>query len=172
MSRNSDNEIKNHKCAVCGYERHKQERQTYRICELERASKFFDNTRLFKDDVYTRYSHLQTATDVFAADIYCHKTCIKSHLKKYDDIIKSSKNQSISRTSVSNNNEANDESELQVTTEFNSKFDAISRITQANELTNSSSNILNIDVKNYIQKHHSDTFFQSHLIKKHLPSSL
>lgn len=50
----------------------------YRICERDRANRFLEITRYNKDDVFTRTSHLQTADNVFAADLYYHKNCLRT----------------------------------------------------------------------------------------------
>ena len=36
------------------------------------------------DGVFTHFPHLENNDDVFAADVECHKDCIKSCLGKYD----------------------------------------------------------------------------------------
>ena len=62
------NELREHKCIICGFFYHQGEKQTYRMCH----------------NVFTRCSELQSSKDVFTADIYCHKKCIRLYLKKYE----------------------------------------------------------------------------------------
>jgi hypothetical protein len=72
-------------CVVCGFVKHKNVYEKYRISELDRADKFLKATVFFQDKVYTRTCDLENVPSVFGADIYSHKDCIKKYLKAYDD---------------------------------------------------------------------------------------
>ena len=70
-------------CIICNKQKSKGVTETFRICEYERAQSFIDATKYYLDEVYTRTSTLNTAEDVFANDLHCHKLCINNYLLKY-----------------------------------------------------------------------------------------
>ena len=55
----------------------------YRICEIKRAKRLISAMRFFKDEVYDRCVLLETAGDIFAADIKYHSNCLSNHLLKF-----------------------------------------------------------------------------------------
>ena len=59
----------------------------YRISEASRAKLFIQAYTYNKDDVYTRCVFWRTAGDIFAADLYAHKSCMKWYLKQYSNHI-------------------------------------------------------------------------------------
>ena len=72
-------------CVVCGRQKTKDgEYDKFRISESDRAELFLQATVYLQDDVYTRTCDLQDVYAVFGADLYCHKNCIRSYLKKYE----------------------------------------------------------------------------------------
>lgn len=69
---------------ICGLVKNMGISTKYRISERNRAKLFFEASRYFLDDVSLRSSHINDEEGVFAADIYCHGSCIKSYLLKYE----------------------------------------------------------------------------------------
>ena len=55
----------------------------YRLCEENRAQLFLSAIQLNLDEVYTRCATYKTIGDIFAADIYSHKNCIKRSRLQY-----------------------------------------------------------------------------------------
>lgn len=51
---------------------------------MDRATKFLEATVYFQDAVYIRTCDLQDEQFVFGADLYCHSTCVRNYLSKYD----------------------------------------------------------------------------------------
>jgi len=72
------------KCVICNHVKHQGTYEKFRICEFDRAKKFLEATVYMQDEVYVRTCDLQDVNSVFGADIYCHNTCIKVYLLKYD----------------------------------------------------------------------------------------
>ena len=76
------------KYAICGFDREwKRARENFRICSHESAKKCLDAMTSRKDDVFVRCADLNTPESIFAADIYCHKTCFTQyvHLPKQSE---------------------------------------------------------------------------------------
>lgn len=95
-----------HRCIICSCAKHNQDRTLFRISEDARAERFYEITRYFKDDLFLRTSHIQNAKDIFAADIYYHKNCMRTYERSYAKKKKerASDTQEID-DEVSNNNE-------------------------------------------------------------------
>ena len=74
-------------CIICNKSKHKNDKETFRICEVNRAKLFLEARKFNLDDVYTRTSTLESVEDVFAADIMCHKNCINNYLVKYSRVV-------------------------------------------------------------------------------------
>ena len=69
---------------VCGIVKQKGDRQKLRIYEDVHAQKLLKAAVFFQDEVYYRTSDLQDVHSVFGSDLYCHKTCIRNYLSRYD----------------------------------------------------------------------------------------
>ncbi|KAK7081284.1 hypothetical protein SK128_000278, partial [Halocaridina rubra] len=54
-----ESEIYQKKCAVCGFVKHKNSYEKYRISEANRARNFLEAAVSMQDDVYTRTCDLQ-----------------------------------------------------------------------------------------------------------------
>ena len=74
-------------CVVCGNVSIKvkgtQQRTTFRICERKRAQLFLDAIKHNRDAVFDRVSDVTSVENVFAADLYCHTSCIKKYILNY-----------------------------------------------------------------------------------------
>ena len=67
------------KCVICDRAREScgdRNRVLYRISESNRATLFLDALNFYKDEVQTRCTFLDTAGDVFAADVFYHRNCL------------------------------------------------------------------------------------------------
>ncbi|KAK4299893.1 hypothetical protein Pmani_027876 [Petrolisthes manimaculis] len=74
------------KCVICDRAREScgtRNRVLYRISESDRAALFLDALNFYKDEVKTRCAFLDTAGDVFAADVFYHGNCLRQYLLKY-----------------------------------------------------------------------------------------
>ena len=75
------------KCVICDRARESsgdRNRVLYRISESDRAELFIDALNFYKDEVKTRCVFLDTAGDVFAADVFYHGNCLRQYLLKYN----------------------------------------------------------------------------------------
>jgi len=75
------------KCVICDRAREScgdRNRVLYRISESDRAALFLDALNFYKDEVKTRCAFLDTAGDVFAADVFYHGNCFRQYLLKYN----------------------------------------------------------------------------------------
>ena len=72
------------KCTICNCVTKKKVRKKYRICEKNRARCFYAAINFNHDDVFTRCALIQKYEDIFAADLFVHKTCIRSKLWKFE----------------------------------------------------------------------------------------
>ena len=77
----------NEKCIVCDHIKHKDIRMKYRISEVARAKLFIQAYTFNKDDVYRRCILYRTSGDVFAADLYAHKDCMKLYIVQFSRTI-------------------------------------------------------------------------------------
>lgn len=74
------------KCVVCTHAKHQGTYEKFRISEIDRARKLLAATVFLQDDVYVRTCDFQDEYSVFGGDLYCHKSCIKKYLLKYDRV--------------------------------------------------------------------------------------
>ena len=74
-------------CIICNKHKHKQDKETFQICEVSRAKLFLEARKFNPDEVYTRTTTLESIEDVFAADIMCHKSCINNYVVEYKRIV-------------------------------------------------------------------------------------
>ena len=58
--------------------------EKFRVCEKPRAEKFLRAVRFYNDDRGTRLADIDDADSLIAADIYSHKECMNSYLKKFE----------------------------------------------------------------------------------------
>ena len=58
-------------------------RVLYRISESNRATLFLDALNFYKDEVQTRCTFLDTAGNVFAADVFYHGNCLHKYLLRW-----------------------------------------------------------------------------------------
>lgn len=79
-----ESEIYQKKCVVCGFVKHNDSYEKYRISESNRAKNFLKAAVFMQDDVYTRTCDLQDINAVFGADLYCHKPCVNKYILKYE----------------------------------------------------------------------------------------
>ena len=68
------------KCVICDRARE----SSGDISESDRAELFIDALNFYKDEVKTRCVFLDTAGDVFAADVFYHGNCLRQYLLKYN----------------------------------------------------------------------------------------
>ena len=79
---------KERNCTVCGSDRvwekksKKQIREKFRISEEAVAQSFLDATRFFKDAVFSRTADITSPKRLTAADLYCHRKCLREYFKK------------------------------------------------------------------------------------------
>lgn len=66
-------------CVICGKVKHKMEYGKFRISEKNRAEAFLKAASTLQDDVFIRTCDLQDANAVYAAEMYCHKLCIRNY---------------------------------------------------------------------------------------------
>lgn len=74
------------KCVICDRARESsgnRNRVLYRISESDRAALFVDALNFYKDEVKTRCAFLDTAGDVFAADIFYHANCLLQYMQMF-----------------------------------------------------------------------------------------
>jgi hypothetical protein len=66
-------------CVICGNDRVRVQgeriREKYRISSHDKALNFIEVMHSKRDEVFVRCADLTTPEHIFAADIYCHKTC-------------------------------------------------------------------------------------------------
>ncbi|KAG0716180.1 hypothetical protein GWK47_010311 [Chionoecetes opilio] len=70
-------------CIICDKARESSGNKNqvlYRFSESDRAALFVDALNFYKDEVKTRCASLDTAGDVFAADIFYHGNCLRQYL--------------------------------------------------------------------------------------------
>ena len=75
------------KCVICDRTREscgERTRVLCRISEYDRATLFLDALKFYNDEVMTRCDFLNTAGDVFAADILYHRNYLRQYLLKYN----------------------------------------------------------------------------------------
>ena len=72
------------RCTICNFVRKKHVREKYRICEKNRARCFYAAINFNHDDVFTRCALIEKYEDIFAADMYVHKSCIRSYLRQFE----------------------------------------------------------------------------------------
>lgn len=70
-------------CVVYGTFSHYKDEKLLRICETQRAERLYEISRFYKDNVFIRSSHVDSAKDKFAADIFYHKNCMRSYEQIY-----------------------------------------------------------------------------------------
>lgn len=70
-------------CLICNKIKMKGNVKRYRICEIKRAKQLISEMRFFRDDIYDRCVLLETAGDIFAADIKYHSNCLSNFLLKF-----------------------------------------------------------------------------------------
>ena len=72
------------KCTICASDRiqlkGKRVREKFRLCEEESAQKFIRAMTFRRDDVWVRCADLDAPDKIFAADIYCHKSCLTQYV--------------------------------------------------------------------------------------------
>ena len=72
-------------CVICGSNRvwskvlGKYIREKFRICTIDRAQAFLGAIKYHKDEVYIKCANLYTPDDVYAADLYYHKSCFDTY---------------------------------------------------------------------------------------------
>ena len=71
-------------CIICNNVTKNKVREKYRICERSRAKCFLAAVRFNQDDVCTRCVFFHKIDDVFAADLYAHKLCMRNYLSKFE----------------------------------------------------------------------------------------
>ena len=159
---------KNDFCIICDMSSHNKDSTTLRICETKRAENFFQITRFYQDDVFRRTAHLQDAEDVFAADIYYHKNCLRGYELKYErDREKTGSNQcnnnfeSISSDGNLLKGKKHAIAEIVETIALQIKSGEIFTLSeirdQANELQISDMRVENRDVKEYLISNFGET---------------
>lgn len=79
------------KCIVCNQLKVKGDSKLYRICEKFRAEQLLIASRFYLDAVFERIATLEDVNSVFAADIHCHKNCIRKYILNYQRDIKKDK---------------------------------------------------------------------------------
>ena len=72
------------KCTICNCVTKQKVREKYRICEKNRARCFYAAINFNHDDVFTRCALIQKYEDIFAADLFVHKKCIRLYLWKFE----------------------------------------------------------------------------------------
>ena len=72
------------KCVHCDKVKFKGESDKFRVSEKLRAEQFLKAIRYFKDDRSVRLADIDNVESLLAADIYSHKECMNSYLKKYE----------------------------------------------------------------------------------------
>ena len=65
-------------CIICNNVTRNKVREKYRICERSRAKCFLAAVRFNQDDVCTRCVFYHKIDDVFSADLYAHKLCMRN----------------------------------------------------------------------------------------------
>ena len=70
-------------CIICNKIKRKGDVKIHRICEMKRAKQLILAMRFFKDEVYDRCVLLETAGDIFAADIKYHSNCLSNYLLNF-----------------------------------------------------------------------------------------
>ena len=60
------------------------------MSEPDRAKLFIEARDFLKDEVFARTSTLKSVEDIYAADVMCHKNCVKHYLLKYQRLKESS----------------------------------------------------------------------------------
>lgn len=71
------------KCTVCNKFKIKGDPKLYRVCEKFRAEQLLKASRFYLDSVFQRIGTLEDINSVFAADIHCHKNCIRKYILNY-----------------------------------------------------------------------------------------
>ena len=74
----------NLRCAVCGQFSFNGSRKKSRVCEDPRADSLYQAAKFFMDSVFTRIVTLENRGRMFAADVYCHKTCLNRYIAKWE----------------------------------------------------------------------------------------
>ena len=72
-------------CVICEHFKYKNDTKRYRVCETNRAKNFIKVYNFHKDKVYDKCILYKTPGDIFAADIFAHKNCMKKYIKRYLD---------------------------------------------------------------------------------------
>ena len=62
-------------------------REKFRICEKDRAALLLRAASYNRDTFFDRVSDLSSVENVFSADIYCHKHCIRKYILNYQRFI-------------------------------------------------------------------------------------
>ena len=68
---------------ICNKIKMKGDVKRYRICDIKRAKQLVSTKRFFKDEVYNRCILLETAGNIFTADIKYHSNCPCNYLLKF-----------------------------------------------------------------------------------------
>ena len=81
--------IKKH-CTICSKTQHKGIRDKFRISEDARAEHFLKAVTTLQDEVFVRVADCDSNSRVFGADLYYHKVCLESYLRKFERSLLSS----------------------------------------------------------------------------------
>ena len=75
--------LNKYKCAICNLVRKNGVKEKSRISYLPVAVLILKIAKAKQDDVFVRFSDIQTPERLLAADIYCHKDCKRAYLRDY-----------------------------------------------------------------------------------------
>ena len=78
----TDIDIFKKNCVICGKAKYRNVYEKYPISGKNRAESFLKATSVLLDDVFARTCDLQSATAVLAANLNCHKICIRNYIRK------------------------------------------------------------------------------------------
>ena len=134
--------------------------EKYRICERTRAKCFLAAVRFNQDDVYKRCVLYEKPGDVYAADLYSHKDCMRKYLLKFNRDARS----------VLNSMDSVDENETSIHSAFDNHcstldleskgYDLATCRNYMNTLLPSDEEITNLSLKNLlIKKYGGDIAF-------------
>lgn len=93
----------NSKCVICNRKTHQGITKKSPISEYERARKFLEAKVYFEDDVNLRTANVYEPDDVLNAKLYCHKNCVRSYLRKYEDSKNNKENATASKGDLNRN---------------------------------------------------------------------
>ena len=72
------------KCAICDSVKKGKIREKSRLCERDRATLFLAALKFYNDGPSLRLAHVDNVDVLLAADIYCHKECMRNYLANYE----------------------------------------------------------------------------------------